>query len=384
MSQNDSNPDLNEDSEERQRQFDTERAALLANWLVSNNSDYTRLVGMMIAARQTYALCVHEMQELSARTDWKQAVRSADGRIIGDVEVTEAQKGIVHELLTGSTAVEAQKPFASEDLEQSLSKTVIPWMQALVKGHKAAAMQIAAERRREAENRRTSSKIRLPFSASTESPEFDRARPVTLVGKKELLRLVIQDITAFLGKTASDVNLSVRQVVRLLSFDDDTERVGDPAVFTIATNSLWHGCASTNEKFQRVYLSLIFDKLRDQVDVLIVDDPINTVPGGGTKHGNVAAFANEAQRKLGNWSKLAGALLIGCLETNEDVSEGLDALPGRQSLVEHTHVLRVTERPSVDSELRTICVNDEPILAVSAKRVEEVKNLQPKTLVRGL
>ena len=278
-----------------------DRLAPLASNLVETRPEFRQLIGAMLASRQLYAMCVYELELLCEPENLPNLPDT-------ETPLTYDQVVWLREVLVNAAAVQAQQPFEEETLFRGMTETVFPWMKQVVVKHSDAQAAIRKRAREEREQSRVSTPIHLGFpffdeTASVDSHKIYRSRPVLFVGQRDVLSWLMQHITAHLltGDHGS------AQTVRLTG---PVVRSENPRLVTVPDSS-WSNCANTNNGFQKIYDSVIAPQLSDPIDLLIVDDLLTAYRGYAQTPRTTAA--NEAQRKLKNWTDVAGALLVGCL-----------------------------------------------------------------------
>ena len=80
---------------------------------------------------------------------------------------------------------------------------------------------------------------------------------------------------------------------------------------------VWENCASSNTGFQKIYDFFVYPKLNEPVDLLIVDNLLQTCKGMTSIP--ITSIANEAQRRFKNWGEKAGALVLGCIPLDREL-----------------------------------------------------------------
>ena len=105
-------------------------AATLSSELVKNNSNFTMLVSSMLASRQLYAMCLHEMDAICGDPNdllenFPELLKEMEEK---GVEPDEGLLLMVKEILINAAAVQAQAPFEDKILFEGMVGSVLPWM----------------------------------------------------------------------------------------------------------------------------------------------------------------------------------------------------------------------------------------------------------------
>jgi hypothetical protein len=297
------------EAEDSQLSKDMELVASVANKLVSNDPSFTQLIASMLAARQLYAMCLYELEWLCRETDFSKGMDAFPEGTPNTVEdMTDQQKIMFKEVLINAAAVQAQQPFDEQVLFAGMTKTVFPWMQTVVTKHSAWQ---AAEKKRvneEREQQRISTPINLGIqiyaeNEAVETHAIGRHKPLLLVGKQDAVRWVLNRITANVLTPGS----GAVQLTRLL---EGIPSITDSHLVNIP-KEVWENCASSNQGFQKIYDSFVSTQINDPVDMVVVDNLLQTCKGLSSIP--ATSIANEAQRRFKNWGEKAGALVLGCL-----------------------------------------------------------------------
>ena len=286
---------------------DIELVAAVANKLVGSHPGFTQLIASMLASRQLYAMCLYELDWLCRDTDF-----SAVDTALADM--TDQQRIMFKEVLINAAAVQAQQPFDEQVLFAGMTQTVFPWMQTVVKKH---SEHQAAEKKKGNEQReelRVSTPINLGFqfyaeNEAVETHAINRHKPVLLVGKQDAVRWLLHRITESVLTPGSGAT----QLTRLL---EGAPKITDSHLVNIPKD-VWENCASSNAGFQKIYDFFVYPKLNEPVDLLIVDNLMQTCKGMTSIP--ITSIANEAQRRFKNWGEKAGALVLGCIPLDREL-----------------------------------------------------------------
>lgn len=325
-------------------QEDMDLMAKVANRLVQHNLDFSRLVTSMLSSRQLYAMCIYELERLCDETDFKRATKvdGEDNLSVGK-KLTDVQSNMLREILINSAAIQAQNPFDENQLIGGMLNTTFPWMRDIVTKHNEAQEKLKKEAYESLEKERVAKPvtINLPINDPGTSVDLNRPSSLLFVGEGNAVRWLINKLVKELIAETS----SVKQVLHLAA---NTPVVEDNIKYLASTDKAWEDCTSSNESFQRFYQTVMGD-LSNPVDVLIVDELRNT------KLNNTESFTlpvqlNDSQRRLKNWAKKAGCLLISCVCLERKLKDGELNLAEYETLRFHNIVRSVTTKEFKDGD----------------------------------
>jgi len=292
-------------TEEQQRQArELEVAAQAANHLAQENVDYQLLLSGMLASRQLYAMCLYELERLCDRTDFKKVVRFENSQTVG---LTNEQQVLFKEILINSAATQAQQPFDENQLLRGLVQTVIPWIQDTVTKHNEQQDKQNKQHARDEEERRVQRPINVQmaiFPEQQEEPQdqLQRQQSVLLIGWQPAVQWVLNRLAA--GVVDAEYS-NVYQAVHLTR-NKPAQRLER---FEYVPEKGWEKAATSFNEFQRLYISRIQPALQEPMDLLLIDDVAHA--GNDASFMPLVSRVNEAQKKLKQWCKKAGCLLIG-------------------------------------------------------------------------
>lgn len=308
----------------------------LAQHLVMNNPRFGQVVASMLASRQLYAMCMHELEMLCEKTDFKAMKKEVEG--VEDIQ--DFQIPMLKEILINSAAVQAQQPFDETLLFNGFVKTVFPWMQKIVVEHSQQQEENNKKAFEEMNAQRMATPLKLGIQwnpaevvADSASDEIYREKPVLLIGPERFVRWVLDEIVETALKDGSNVN----QVLWLNS--GGKPKHTSSRVWYVSKNE-WAGVAKSNNEFGRMYVSSVADNLVDPVDLLIVDDLRHATPS--SDFSSMHSIANEGQKKLKKWAHQLGCLLIGCVGLPRDLQPNELNRPEFETLRVH-NILRSVE-----------------------------------------
>lgn len=339
---------------------DIELVAAVANKLVGNHPGFTQLIASMLASRQLYAMCLYELDWLCRDTDF-----SAVDAALADM--TDQQRIMFKEVLINAAAVQAQQPFDEQALFAGMTQTVFPWMQTVVTKHSAWQ---AAEKKKGNEQRedlRIATPINLGFqfyaeNEAVETHAINRHKPILLVGKQDAIRWLLHRITESALTPASGAT----QLTRLL---EGAPKITDSHLVNIPKD-VWENCASSNTGFQKIYDFFVYPKLNEPVDLLIVDNLLQTCKGMTSIP--ITSIANEAQRRFKNWGEKAGALVLGCIPLDRELRANELNGTEYETLRVHNIIRGVVAEPCVvnDAPHFKICVGQHEVAQIPATELE--------------
>ena len=339
---------------------DIELVAAVANKLVGSHPGFTQLIASMLASRQLYAMCLYELDWLCRDTDF-----SAVDTALADM--TDQQRIMFKEVLINAAAVQAQQPFDEQVLFAGMTKTVFPWMQTVVTKHSAWQ---AAEKKKGNEQRedlRIATPINLGFqfyaeNEAVETHAINRHKPILLVGKQDAVRWLLHRITESVLTPASGAT----QLTRLL---EGAPKITDSHLVNIPKD-VWENCASSNTGFQKIYDFFVYPKLNEPVDLLIVDNLLQTCKGMTSIP--ITSIANEAQRRFKNWGEKAGALVLGCIPLDRELRANELNGTEYETLRVHNIIRGVVAEPCVvnDAPHFKICVGQHEVAQIPAAELE--------------
>ncbi len=326
----------------------------LANNLVQNSLEFTQLVSVMLASRQLYAMAVYELDRLVDVTDWSEETKFAEqeeSRVKKGESLPDDVAAMLKEVLINSSAVQAHKAFDERDLFNGMMTVVFPWMQRVVELHNELQQKQAQAQFDEMNKQRIATPLKLgvqwfPESVTDSGAEIDRNKPVLLVGHEPAVRWVIDAIT----EQALTEDSNVNQILRLNS--GGKPKHASPELWDVSKNT-WGSVLTANNSFMRFYTEWVAENLKDPVDLLICDDLLYATSGDAkssvlTPHNTL----NEGQRKLKNWAKEAGCLLISCSLLDRQLEPNELQLDHYSTLKTH-NILRAVEAkklPGVEGE----------------------------------
>lgn len=339
---------------------DIELVAAVANKLVGSHPGFTQLIASMLASRQLYAMCLYELDWLCRDTDF-----SAVDTALADM--TDQQRIMFKEVLINAAAVQAQQPFDEQVLFAGMTQTVFPWMQTVVTKHseyQAAEKKKGNEQR---EERRITTPINLGFqfyaeNEAVETHAINRHKPILLVGKQDAVRWLLHRITESVLTPASGAT----QLTRLL---EGAPKITDSHLVNIPKD-VWENCASSNTGFQKIYDFFVYPKLNEPVDLLIVDNLLQTCKGMTSIP--ITSIANEAQRRFKNWGEKAGALVLGCIPLDRELRANELNSTEYETLRVHNIIRGVVAEPCVvnDAPHFKICVGQHEVAQIPAAELE--------------
>lgn len=336
------------DEEQQKLVEDMTLPAELAQHLVMNDPKFGQVVASMLASRQLYAMCMHEMEMLCEKTDFKEMKKEVEG-----VEnIQDFQIPMLKEILINSAAVQAQQPFDEKLLFNGFVKTVFPWMQQIVVEHTKQQEEANKKAFEEMNAKRIVTPLKLgiqwnPDEVVSDTPpdEIHRGKPVLLIGPERFVRWILDGIVEAALKDDSNVN----QTLWLNS--GGKPKHSSPKVWYVPKGE-WKDVAKTNTEFGRMYARNVADNLIDPVDLLIVDDLRHAAPGNDFS--SMHSIANEGQKKLKKWADQLGCLLIGCVGLPRDLQPNELNRPEFETLRVH-NILRAVEAKKLPE------VNDCPV-----------------------
>ena len=339
---------------------DIELVAAVANKLVGSHPGFTQLIASMLSSRQLYAMCLYELDWLCRDTDF-----SAVDTALADM--TDQQRIMFKEVLINAAAVQAQQPFDEQVLFAGMTQTVFPWMQTVVTKHseyQAAEKKKGNEQR---EERRITTPINLGFqfyaeNEAVETHAINRHKPILLVGKQDAVRWLLHRITESVLTPASGAT----QLTRLL---EGAPKITDSHLVNIPKD-VWENCASSNTGFQKIYDFFVYPKLNEPVDLLIVDNLLQTCKGMTSIP--ITSIANEAQRRFKNWGEKAGALVLGCIPLDRELRANELNSTEYETLRVHNIIRGVVAEPCVvnDAPHFKICVGQHEVAQIPAAELE--------------
>lgn len=367
-------PEVKQELSEEEQQVAEEMTAVaaIANRLVANDPNFTRLVSSMLASRQLYAMCLYELERLCADTNYKKATK-AEGEPDLEVgkELPEQQLAMLKEILINSAAVQAQQPFDEQQLFTGMVNTVFPWMRDVVQLHNEIQAKQRQKQFEETEKERIAKKIAFdvqifPADDKTDGYWIGREKPVMFIGWEPALLWLMDHITI---NSLKDGN-NVEQILRLNI--GGKPKYSDPKVWYVPKND-WNDIAETNTAFQKLYQQNVMSNLISPVDLLLVDNLVHARKG--MSFSSLPSIANEAQKKFKRWAEQAGCLLVGCLPYDRQLKPNELNLPDYETLRMH-NVLRgvVAQQAKVDGQdWYKILVGQHEVARVPVEEVDAYK-----------
>ena len=365
-----------QDLEKQKFQADMDLVAHVANNLVEKSQDFGQLIASMLASRQLYAMCLYEMEWLMRDDDFTKVVpafaESSESIILND-----NQKVMLKEILINAAAVQAQQPFDEKVLFAGMTKTVFPWMKKAVDKHTTWQNDERKKQFEERENVRVQTKIDtgLPLYLDaevlkvSEPSRLERTKSLLFVGESTVLSWLADRVTANIVADGSGAEV----IVRLCKA---APKYNDPRLIHVPFDA-WKGCADTNTSFQKVYANFVLPQLNNPVDVVVVDNLLQT--SQGMAFAAYTTVANESQHKLKKWTEAAGALLISFLPVERQLKANELNTPEYEMLRIH-NVLRgvVAEPIAADEKSYRILVGQQEVAVIPAEELEAYK---AKTIV---
>ncbi len=318
-----------------------EIAAQLSSGLVKDKSNFTLLVSSMLASRQLYAMCLHEMDAICGDPedllkDFPELRKEMEEK---GVEPDEGLILMVKEILINAAAVQAQAPFEDKILFEGMVGSVLPWMKQVCAEHSAVQEEAMVAANKEAEEKRINSKINLLHEDGV-----GRETSYLIVGNASLVYFVLH----LLSQDALDGSKSnVFQQFRLHA-NRYKRVIRDSRVCYGTIGQLPDREISNNQKAQ-IKVSDMYHAYESQfqspMDLMIVDDIQDFGKHAGrTGLASFQTTINETQKELKRFAKKAGSLLI----SGVPMEEGLQTKVYRHL---HSHpdweVLRVHNRMRV-------------------------------------
>lgn len=357
-------------------QADMDLVAYVANQLVEHNPDFGQLVASMLASRQLYSMCLYELEWLMSDNNFLGKIAPKDGSAL-PVSLTPDQQVMLKEILINAAAVQAQQPFDEKVLLEGFTKIIFPWTKRVVDKHTTWQNEERKKQFEERERVRIQTPIDLGIRVYSEAEvlkagdptKLDRSKSLLFVGESKVVNWLADKIVAH----AAAVDSGAESIVRL---GRQAPQVNHPRLISVPQDG-WKNCAENNTSFQRVYANFVLPQLSNPVDLVIVDNILQTLQGMA-----FAAFttiANEAQHRLKKWTEAAGAMLVSFLPLDRTLQVNeLNSSP-YETLRMH-NVLRavVAEEIAAEEKSYRILVGQQEVGIVTD---QELETYQPRLIV---
>lgn len=319
-------------------------AAGIANNIVKTDKQYTKLIATMLASRQLYAFCIHELELLLADNDQLK-------NYLPDKEITDEHKTIIREVLINAAASQAANPFEENTLIDALNKLVLPWVTTVAAKHNKIEKSANEEGLKKVEIERRSKLLPLALPILDE-PEIDRAKSIVLIGEKPVVDWAVSKLNDnFKEDTAIQTVLLSGNAAANLTFNHYT-----------VPKQAWNMFGVNKESIKRLFLGLIVNQVSNPPDVLIVS---NLLSAFNSDTALWAAKAAEVQKNLQSIAAEAGFLLVSGVALDRPVKPNELHQTEYESL-KLFNVLRAVTTKSINDSECMVCIGNKeygPVLS---------------------
>lgn len=264
-------------------------SADIANSIIKNDKQYTKLIATMLASRQLYAFCIHELELLLSDNDQFKTY-------LPDKEITDEHKTIIREVLINAAASQAANPFDEQTLIDALNKLVLPWVNTVAAKHNKLEKTNKEEVLKKSEVERRSKLIPLALPIVDET-EIDRSKSIVLVGEKPVVDWAVSKLNdTFKEDTSIQTVLLSGNASANLTFNHYT-----------VPKQAWNMFGINKESIKRLFLGLIVNQVSNPPDVLIVSNLLSAFKSDTALW---AVKAAELQKNLQSIASESGFLLV--------------------------------------------------------------------------
>jgi hypothetical protein len=361
--------------QEQQLKANMDLVAYVANQLVERNSGFGHLVASMLASRQLYAMCLYELEWLMGE-DFLKSVPAPEGSDT-PIQLNADEHVMLKEILINAAAVQAQQPFDEKVLFDGLTKVVFPWAKKVVEKHTTWQNEERKKQVEERERIRIQTPIDIGIRIYSDAEVLKAGDPTKLIRNSSILFVGETKVINWLSDklTANSVadGSGAEAVVRLAR---QAPKVNDPRLICVPADG-WKNCAENNTSFQKLYANFVLPQLSNPVDLVVVDNILNTLQG--MKFAAFTTVANEAQHRLKKWTEAAGALLVSFLPLERQLRDNELNTPEYETLRMH-NVLRavVAEEIAADEKTYRILVGQQEVAVVTE---QELDTYQTRTII---
>lgn len=311
-------------------------AAGIANNIVKNDKQYTKLIATMLASRQLYAFCIHELELLLADNDQLK-------NYLPDKEITDEHKTIIREVLINAAASQAANPFEENDLIDALNKLVLPWVNTVAAKHNKIEKSANEEGLKKVEIERRSKLLPLALPI-LEEQKIDRSKSIVLIGEKPVVDWAISKLNNnFKEDTTIQTVLLSNTAAANLTFNH----------YTVPKQS-WSLFGVNKESIKRLFLGLIVNQVSNPPDVLIVS---NLLSAFNSDTALWAAKAAEVQKNLQSIAAEAGFLLVSGVALDRPLKSNELHQTEYESL-KLFNVLRAVATKSINDSECMVCIGN--------------------------
>ena len=276
-----------------------QQAGEVANTLVQKSKNYSKVVAGMLASRRLYSFCLHELVLLLEDSEInKEFLPEAI------TELSNEHKTIIKEILINAAASQACNPFDETQLKSDLKDTVLPWVTSVSDKHNKQEQKLKKEALASAEVRRLNTPLTTDLPIY-ETKELDRLKPIVFIGNDAVVAWVLNHMDAEF-KANSNI-----QTVRLAN----SNKPGFTFNHCSLGFTVWHNCAVNAASVKRLLLELITPKIPNPMDVLIVDNLVQTCD----KKSFLIPQCNDAQKIFSDVAKKAGFLLVSGIHLGREL-----------------------------------------------------------------
>lgn len=262
------------------------------------NPAYALVYTAMVTFRRCYRVAYGELQDLLAKE--------------------ENVEGMTEDLLVGAVLCSDQEEFSEHELVQGLTRTVLPWMGAVIDRHTGEDVQIYLEDQKTAEEERRNQPIPLGFDPDgplhqtahgedSDGAFLDRSRPLVLVGWGPALRWLMERLVTALE--------AVGQLTMLRLHDQPPPAPASRNLGRIS-HARWRGCTNTQTTFAKFAVEAVNPLISAPLDLLVCDNLGDAYTAGYVGR-PAPANAGDANKRLAKWCKDNGAALIGLVPIDD-------------------------------------------------------------------
>lgn len=270
---------------------DEQRAFITAGaWsrVLMGKAPFKTTLGVLIAARQLYAVAYNELQRLLA------------------AEKPEPHP-MTEDLLVQSAMYEAAKPFDQNTVISAFVGSVMPWLADVADAANAAdaAAATADMEQLDRERRATPLDVGFRVDPTWEQPHLPRDRALVLAGWRPAVLYVIDQIVSRVLATKHDGFLAT--VVRL---QQAHPKRGEEELRLLRLGAAkWRGCCNTTTALPRLAAEFLGPQMSHPADLVVCDDlPAAVTNAYAGKP--VGAVAGDAHKKLRAWANRDGAAVV--------------------------------------------------------------------------
>jgi len=317
--------------------------------------EYLQLLGSLIAFRRCYAVAYRELQDL--------------------MKAEPKAHPMTEDYIIQAAMHKAAQPFNEKELMLGFAQTALPWIESVVVKHSAKDEALAHEELKAEEDARRNRPMPLPFPIDLEGGIWHRDRSLVLIGWRNAVQYVIDQIVLHVLKTRTKW---MHTVIWLGASYHKSKHSTNQLVWVGPT--AWKGCGDTNDSMREMIVSHVVKSLSTMPDLVVCDDLTKTHTKGFYGRPEAAA-AGDGHKRVRDWCNKAGCGMLGAVPKDSKADVDVKA-PELEQLRTFTHLrlVRVIDKADnlAEGKCRIVVGTN---LAYFDVDKELLDNYMPSTLI---